>query len=146
VRLTDQLDLKFAGTFSWSKYLQFQDGNINYAGATLPNLPKYNVRVAPEYHIPAFGGDFFIAPEVVFVGKARVAPSINPYGLDIQQAYTDLNGQFGYRQGRFSIMAWVKNGLDERHILRADFNTAFGLANFDYNAPMSYGITVSGHF
>ena len=144
-RITSNFDVSLFATVSHSKYDKFQNGPLDFSGATLGFLPKYNVTVSPEYRVPFEAGNLFVAPQFSFVGKARAESPVDAYGQDIQKPYTHIDGQLGYRADGFSVYAWVKNATNERHLVRFNGTEAFGFNGLSYAAPRSYGLTLTKH-
>ncbi len=147
-RLSKNFDVNFQGSVLRSRYLEFKSGAIDYSGQYLSNIPRYQLRIAPELRLPAGGGEFFLSPDIQFTGRQRVSTTIDPYGRDIQDDYTLVNGQLGYRwgNGRYSVFGWVRNATDKRYLLDAGQFTFFGYNQAVYAQPRTYGITISGRF
>lgn len=147
-RVTRNFDINLSGAVTDGKYIEFNTGSINLSGQDLGNLAKYEVRLSPEYRIPAGGGQFFIAPEAVFVGKSRRSTAVDPFGQDVQPAYTVINGQVGYRFAgdRYSVFAFVKNATNKRYLTDFASSPGFGFKQLWYSAPVTWGLTATANF
>jgi len=147
-RVTPDFDMNLDATVADGKYLRFNTGTANLAGQKLGNLADYEVRLSPEYRIPFGSGHFFIAPEALFVGESRRSTAVDPFGQDVQPAYTLLNGQAGYRAAgdRFSVFAFVKNATNKRYITDFASSPGFGFKQVWYAEPMTWGLTATGTF
>jgi iron complex outermembrane recepter protein len=147
-RITSNFDVNFSSSITRSKYEEFNYGNINYAGIQLENVPRYQIRISPEYLIPFKGGNLFAAPEAVFMGSSRLDAIPDPYGQDIQRAYHLINAQAGWRapEDNFSVFAFVKNATDERYRTYYQDIAVYGLSDNVYSPPMTFGLTTTFRF
>lgn len=152
LRFTENFDLNFSGTLLDTKYLEFKpdgpNGARDFSGRALGRAPKYQLRLAPEVRYPVASGEVFIAPEVQFTGRQRVQTTVDAYGQDIQDAYTVVNGQVGYRDGagRFSAFVFIKNATDERYMTYFANVGATAINQVFYAAPRTFGVTITGSF
>ena len=147
-RLTDDFDVNFSTSITRSKYDEFQYGDIDYSGIQLPQVPRYQARISPEYRIPFKGGNLFAAPEIAFVGSSRLDVIPDPYGQDIQDAYHLVNAQVGWRApgNNFSIFAFIKNATDERFRTYHASIPIYGLNVNVYSEPMTFGLSSTFRF
>ena len=151
-RLSEYFDVNFSGTVLDTKYLEFQpdgpNGARNFAGFDLGRAPEYQLRLEPELRYPLAAGELFLAPEFQFTGKQRVQTTVDLFGEDIQEAYTLINGQLGYRDatGRYSAFLFVKNATDKRYETYFANVGATAVNQIFYSAPRMYGVTLTGRF
>ncbi len=148
-RIASNVDLTIQGSVIRSKYLEFMSGPIDYSGTQLANVPRYQLRLAPEVRLPLASGDLFVSPDVQFTGRQRAAEAgVDPFGRDIQESYVRINGQLGYRDGgdRFSAFVFVRNATNKRYKLDFARFTAFGYNQVTWSEPRSWGLTVTGRF
>jgi len=149
-RVTDQFDVNLQATYLNARIQEYTSGTTNYAGATLPNVPDYQIRLGADYHVPFEGGEVFVAPTVNSTGRTRATTttSPDPYSLDVQTAYITIDGQLGYRTAdhRYSGFLWIKNATDRRYMV--DF-ASFSSLGFDqrvWSAPTTFGLTLTGRY
>jgi len=145
---SDNFNLQFQGSVADGKYTDFVSGENDYSGMKVSNLPRYEFRLSSEYRIPVTQGDIFVAPEVVFVGKARRGTDFDPFGRDVVNSYELVNGQVGYRtsDGRMSTFLFVKNLTNKRYLTDYLNVGDFGLTQLFYAEPRTWGITVAVNF
>ncbi|WP_037505040.1 TonB-dependent receptor domain-containing protein, partial [Rhizorhabdus wittichii] len=55
-RIASNVDLTVQGSVIRSKYLEFMSGPIDYSGTQLANVPRYQLRLAPEARLPLAAG------------------------------------------------------------------------------------------
>jgi iron complex outermembrane recepter protein len=147
-RINGNFDVNFSSAITRSRYEEFDYGNVSYAGIQLENIPRYEVRISPEYRIPFRGGNLFAAPEEVFMGSSRLDAIPDPYGQDIQRAYHLINAQAGWRApgDNFSVFAFVKNATNERYRTYYQDIAVYGLSDNVYAPPMTFGLTTTFRF
>jgi iron complex outermembrane recepter protein len=147
-RLTDRFDVNFSGSITRSKYDEFHFGNIDHSGIELPQIPRYQARISPEYRLPFKGGDLFAAPEIAFVGSSRIDVIPDPYRRDIQDGYHLVNAQVGWRapSNNFSIFAFIKNATDERYRTHYNNIPIYGLNINVYSEPTTFGLSSTFRF
>jgi len=149
-RITDDWDINWQATYLNARIQKYDSGGVSYAGATLPNVPNYQVRIGTEYRIPLKQGEIFFAPDVSLTGRTRATTttSPDPYSLDIQPAYTVVNGQMGLRTSdhRYSAYLWIKNATDKRYLVDFGSFASLGFDQMVWSAPTTFGITLAGRF
>lgn len=147
-QLAENFDIQFQGSVSDGEFTDFRSGTDDYSGMRVSNLPRYEVRLSTEYRIPVAEGEVFIAPEVVFVGKTRRGTDFDPYGRDIMGSYELVNGQMGYRSGtdRLAVWLFVKNLTDKRYLTDYLNIGGFGLTQYLYAEPRTWGVTMAVKF
>ncbi len=147
-RVNNYLDVNLQGTVLRATYQEFKSGTNDFSGEMLSNVPRYQLRIGPELHLPYASGEFFLSPEVSATGRTRVWATPDALGRDMQAAYTVVNGQAGYRfpDDRYTVFAYVKNATNKRYLLDGGDFTTFGFIQETYSEPRIFGLSVSARF
>ena len=144
--ISKNFSIAYAATFLDSEYTEFSDGPRDLSGQPLSSAPDYNVSISPQFTFPFRGGESFVTLDLNFVGEQRAGTDYDLLERDVMDAYTRVGAQMGWRGETIDAFIWGRNLTDET-ILRdwLDLST-FGIHQYVYDEPISWGVTVSKRF
>ncbi|QIB65299.1 TonB-dependent receptor [Kineobactrum salinum] len=143
---TQALTIGYAATWLDAEYTQWDKDGRDLAGQALPNAPEYQLSLSPEYAVPAWEGEVFVAVDYSYVGETRVGNDFDRLERDIQGSHSLVDARLGYRGETYDLLLWGKN-LGDKAILRDYLDlSSFGFVQTLYGEPRSYGITLNYRF
>ncbi|MGC3982838.1 MAG: TonB-dependent receptor [Steroidobacteraceae bacterium] len=147
------LSLRFAGAYTSAKYkssvllaLPSERANQSPAyfdanGLTLPNAPKVQFSITPEYRLPVFGNKVFhTGVSYSYSGRENTDSSLSAYGWKDAAGIADVSLGFGRQDDAFDVNVVVKNALNEKW-------GDIGWSSYTINtAPRWVGVTFRSKF
>ena len=78
----------------------------------MPNTPAYTATFGAQFSSAVSGGRAYVRAEVASFG----AFEYNEANTQRQDAYTITNFRGGWRGGRFTVEAWMRNAFDTSYV------------------------------
>jgi iron complex outermembrane receptor protein len=123
----------------------------DFSGHRLVQTPEYTFNLGAQYVIRTGFGEVTPRVDVFRSGDLYFLSANSP--LERQKAYTLVDANVTWRDagGRFSVEAFVRNATDEDVISNDGLQSntlgnGFGLDNYTYYPPRTYGVRVGVNF
>ncbi|MBY0510033.1 MAG: TonB-dependent receptor [Rhodospirillaceae bacterium] len=133
-----------------AEYVRFQldpaNPATNFAGNRTASSPEFSLAGIVRYTIPLRSGRVSAQTDFSFTG-AHFYSADNNRALS-QDGYWLMNGHLKYEtgDGRYSVMAWMKNIADKKYFTAGLSNASFGFMEVFPGLPRTFGVTLAGKF
>lgn len=114
------------------------------SGHALPLAPRTRLNVDLAYEQPLNESSLYGRLDWSWSSRYYTNSTLDP--RHVQASYSVLNGQIGYRFGRWEISAWIHNAADELVVMREGPSNLFSRDPAYARAfamPRTFGVTVS---
>lgn len=159
--VTDEFRLNIAGALTDAEYDEYQTFDnrqpqvppvlSDFSGHRLIQTPKYTLSVGAQYDFETTIGTITPRADLFWSGDLYFLSANTP--LDRQPAYAlvDLGISWSDPEGRYSAMAFVRNVGDEDVISNDGLQSntiglGFGMDNYTYYPPRTFGLRIGAHF
>jgi iron complex outermembrane receptor protein len=123
----------------------------NFAGNRLVQTPEYTVSIGAEYTIETEYGTFTPRADVFWSGDLYFLSANSPYERQKPYTIVDLGLTWTDPSDRWTVMGFVRNAGDTDVISNDGLQSAtiglgFGIDNFTYYPPRTWGLRVGAKF
>jgi iron complex outermembrane receptor protein len=129
------------------KYTSFHNATsagADYTGNTTENTPKYSVNLGADLKLPAWSGEWVVAPQLSYIGETYLQPDNLPFNTQGGYLLASARAGFDWRDGRYGLYAWGKNLTNARY---KEFTRQFsGSDQVLWGEPLTYGVQFVAHF
>ncbi|MFT3906133.1 MAG: TonB-dependent receptor [Steroidobacteraceae bacterium] len=153
LNLADSFSVRFSGAYTDARYRDFQfmakpsergDEAVKYydaSGLTLPNAPKVQFSITPDFRLPVFNSKVFhTSASYSYTGRQNTDSSLSAYAWQKAYGLADFAIGLGTADGKYDVNVTVKNV----------FNELWGDAAWStytvYTQPRWAGVTFSAKF
>jgi len=120
------------------------NSQVNAAGNPIPYSPKWSLAGNFNYDFPIGTARGFFGGQVQYRSKTNASIAAEPIE-DIPSYYTiDLQAGADFSDGKYRVMFWGKNLLNEFYITNRNFSYD-GVVQFP-GMPLTYGVTLTAKF